>query len=418
MGLRPFFYFFGALVFLYVLFTHSEAGWGMGILYLVPLFIMVKFFYRKLIRPVDPLFSSAFYTFAYFIHLLVSVIRYWVYEVFYKAGDAISYHDDALIIAKHFAENGLSFHPDFVFIGTGSVKYILAFLYSFLPNSFMASHFLFTTISFIGCIFFYRAYRFARPDDRPDFYRMIIFFLPSIIYWTGAIGKDSWVFGASGIAAYGFIRFVQLDFVRGLLWLSAGLAGVAVVRPHVAGFMGLAMFAGSMFHTKWHSSKVTVLWAMRFGLMLLIGLFAFKYSTSFLTSEGLTGFSTEGIKEFIAKLQTRYAVGGSAFIALPIFTVLGPAYAFVNVLLRPFIWQAHNPQAIAASIESMIWVIIIIRRLKYARIRIFSVFKDPYSAFAFFYSGIMIAALVVQTNAGLLVRQRVMFLPFFWLLFC
>ena len=89
----------------------------------------------------------------------------------------------------------------------------------------------------------------------------------------------------------------------------------------------------------------------------------------------------------------------------------------MTALARPFPWEAHNAQSLLTSLETMIWLAFcwVQRRTFLEKLR--SLRSDPFAAFALFYSVITLLALTSIGNFGIIARQRVMALPFLWMLF-
>jgi hypothetical protein len=69
------------------------------------------------------------------------------------------------------------------------------------------------------------------------------------------------------------------------------------------------------------------------------------------------------------------------------------------------------------SLETMAWLVFcwFQRRVFVAKLR--GIRSDPFAAFAIIYSVITLMALTSIGNFGIIVRQRVMVLPFLWMLF-
>ena len=74
-------------------------------------------------------------------------------------------------------------------------------------------------------------------------------------------------------------------------------------------------------------------------------------------------------------------------------------------------------QSLIISLETVAWLVFcwIQRRVFLSKLR--SLRSDPFAAFAVFYSLFMLLALTSVGNFGIIARQRVMVLPFLWMLF-
>ena len=71
-------------------------------------------------------------------------------------------------------------------------------------------------------------------------YALLVLFLPSLLYWPSALGKDAWMVLGLGLISYGVARFLNRSVLIGALSFVPGMVGIVYVRPHVA----LVVFAG------------------------------------------------------------------------------------------------------------------------------------------------------------------------------
>lgn len=396
----------------FVMLQTETAGWDGGVLSLFLLFPLVVFIYRSRVRSIDPSFSAGLFYSAFVLKIAGSMARYWVAVGIYNSGDAIGYHEDALWLSGEFQKHGLSLLEGQTPLGTWGLKYLLGGMYQFIPLTIIASFFIFATLSFIGSVYFYRAFRLAYPQQSPVFYRVVIFFLPSILYWPSSLGKDALIFFASGIAAYGFCRFIQSSVLQGIGHLVFGVVIVALIRPHIGACMMMAMFL----------SYAICRWRGAFGIPKLLFLFvaavlALRLGVTFLFKADMADVSTEGIVEFYDIMQQRNDTGGSSFVGPALFSVAGAVFLATTVLFRPFPWEAGNPQMFLASLEGLLWagLIFLHRKTFFAKIRAWR--QNPWTVFCLFYSVLLIVSFVAFSNFGIIARQRVQFTPFFWSLF-
>ena len=106
------------------------------------------------------------------------------------------------------------------------------------------------------------------------------------------------------------------------------------------------------------------------------------------------------------------AQGGSVFAAQP---VRGPAdlpAAFVNVMLRPFAWQADNPLALVASLEGIVLIgVLVVRAPAVVRIPRLA-WQHRGVAFGAAFVTLFVLAFSNIANAGILARQRTQLFPF------
>lgn len=388
----------------------------MSIFYLLIISAYAYILYSKVILAVDDEFHPMLFLSAFAVKILGSITRFWVLaNVYNYSGDAGRYHSQGIRVAEYFRNFDFTSPVVHAPQGTKGVIYITGILYSFLPASALGAYYFFGTLAFTGSVFFYMAFRKVYPDVSPRFYRLIIFFLPSILFWPSSLGKDAWVFFGSGIAAYGVALLFKKGYLKGIVWFVIGLLLVSVVRPHVAGFIVLAFGLAYLIPRK-GSSEDFGLWFVRGLILLGIGMFFLSLSKDFLFSRGLDDISWMSLKEFYEHKRVVTMKGGSRFLSTSVFTIIGPFYALVTVLMRPLPWEAHNAQAMVSSLESVIWIGLFYWRRKVMWSRLKDIRGNPWVAFVFFYSIIMIMMLTTASNLGIIARQRVQFLPFLFML--
>ena len=67
----------------------------------------------------------------------------------------------------------------------------------------------FAWIGFLGLLLFWRAFRIGVPDGDGRRYMILVLFLPSLLYWPSAIGKEAWMMLGLGLCAYGIACVFQ-----------------------------------------------------------------------------------------------------------------------------------------------------------------------------------------------------------------
>ncbi len=387
------------------------------ILYLIMLSLVLIPLYKIGIKPADAAFPVSIFILAFLLKMAGGAARYWfLMDVYRGVGDAVRYHFEGMTVARHLSGLEFSFYihaPQ----GTKGLIYLTGIFYALLPDSLPGIFFLFSAIAFTGSVVFYRSYRLAYPEGSPVLYRYIIFFLPSVVYWPSSLGKDAWIFFSSSLVIYGLIVLFRKSSPKGMVWTALGLVLTAAIRPHVAGFLIISAGLAYLINTRPVKTKELI---YRFAAILFIlfaGYFVLSKSTEFLIGRGLEETSFEGVAEFY-QLRRLQSFGGGSKIMIPdLFSVYGPIYALVTVMLRPFPFEAHNVQALVSSLETTFWLGIFIKQRKVFISRITSVHRDPLIAFNVVYVLIMIFALSSAGNLGIIARQRVQFLPMLWMLF-
>jgi hypothetical protein len=291
--------------------------------------------------------------------------------------------------------------------------YITSAVFSVLPSSLVGACIFFGALAFCGSGFFYRALRVASPDSSPNVYRLLIFFLPSILFWPSSLGKDAWVFFCSGVVAWGWAAFARNRQVLALIPVAIALLGINLVRPHIAAFMAIALAAGFLVYGTTNLRNPLV-WLAGGAVIAGLVIFAVQSGQEFLKMQAL---SVDSLEEFYEEQQQDTSTGGSRYQAVSVFTPSGAVVGLFTALARPFPWEAHNFQTLLASLETLVWLVfcIVQRRVFLSKMR--SLRTDPVAAMALTYSVIVLLALTSIGNFGIIARQRVMMLPFLWMLF-
>jgi hypothetical protein len=396
-----------------------DEDWLPMLVYLVFVTLVAQVLYVAGIKPIDPTFPRSLFYLAFILKLVGSAIYYLILLNVYGYGDANAYHEMGRYLSEFFRRFDFSVLGSYArgVQGSASIASLTGLLYVVFPPSLSGSNFLFATLSFTGIVFFYRGFRLALPNTSPNFYRVIIFFLPSLLFWPSVLGKDAWILFGSGFVAYGLAGYARRTRLSDLLWTGTGLVIVYIARPHFAAFMILAAGIAFLGFYRINSLRRLLLWLLGAVLFIGVGTFVLQSAGQFLGLGPISEVSWGELEGFYTFRQQASTGGGGEFTTRTAFDVFGLVSAPVVVLLRPFPWEAHNPQAMVTSIESLVWLGLFWwrRRVFWARIR--SIRHDPWLAFNLIYSAIMIVALTTAGNFGIIARQRAAFLPFLWVLF-
>ena len=165
----------------------------------------------------------------------------WIYvnDHFYSGvADAYGYSSVGSQVAAQIRHGEFSFHLAH-FIGDGATSLITGIVYAIIGSNFLGGFFVFAFIGFVSLVLFYRAFRVALPEGDRLRYAKLVFFFPSLVFWTSAIGKDALISLGLGLGALGAAKILTRQR-GGLVLLGCGLALTALIRPHLA----LMLFAG------------------------------------------------------------------------------------------------------------------------------------------------------------------------------
>lgn len=327
------------------------------------------------------------------------------------AADARVYFQWGTEFAERFAR--LDFSPlhdpalwrNGQFLETNFVAYPTALFVSVLGPSWLGTYFAFGLLSFLGLVAYAVAYRRAFPGASYAPYWAWLFLMPSLWFWPSSIGKESIMLVGMGIATLGFAGRNGRS-----RWhvMALGLALVFCVRPQVVAVFLLAVVLSQWLHFgRWTGRRVAQAVAM-----LLIGLPGLWFAMS--TTLG-GDVSVEAIGEYVDTNASRNDAGGSSVGGVGA-SPAGVPVAIMNVLFRPFLWEAHNATSAISALElALMWGIVLLRRRELgAALRRWR--EHRMLRFAIPFVVLYVVALGMNlANLGLLARQRVLVFPLLFL---
>lgn len=345
------------------------------------------------------------------LKLLASFANYYVsFDVYGGVADAGGYHRSGVELAAGFRAGDFDVNLD-PLIGTNFVRLVVGIVYTLFGSSVLVGFLAFAWLGFWGLFLFYRAFVEGVPEGRVRSYRSLVFFLPSLLYWPSTIGKEALMLFALGIAAFGAARIMTGRTWQGLLVASGGLWLATMVRPHVAGLMGLALVAGFLLRPSRRDLGAVAPLAKGIALAgtVVLAVLLLDQADRFLRQN--TSVKSGSVADLLEETAERTSIGGSRFGPSVIDSPLMAPVAAANVLFRPHLLEVTSPQTLAAALETtfLLGLSIIRWRSWFASLR--SVRRQPYVAFALGFVVLFIVAFSAIGNLGLLARERVQVLP-------
>jgi hypothetical protein len=342
-----------------------------------------------------------------------ALLLIWVGFVVYGGlVDATGYHLRGTEIAQYIW--GLQFDQVVPFLqwGTDSIHFLTGVMYSVVGPTLYGGYLTYACLAFLGSYFFYRAFRMAFPQGKRRLYAVLVFFFPSILLWSNGIGKDALVFLFLGLFAYGGAQMSR-GRLKGFMPLALGILGVMWIRPHVAAMLALAFIMGFLVPGLGRGTARPVISAIGF---LVVGGFVWWLLPHLMIYLKIEELSLEGVLGLLQQQQSLTFGGGSAFQSVDISNPLNFPMAMVTVIFRPFFWEAHNLLAMVQSLEGVIFMGIVLWRMKSLGRALVSSLSNFYIRFILIYIIAFVVAYSAVQNFGTLVRWRTMMLPFFFML--
>jgi hypothetical protein len=315
-----------------------------------------------------------------------------------------------------------------------------AFLYDFLPAllyfftgpGLVGMFLLSGIVGFGGSYLFLKAFQVALPNEADTrFLGLSLFLLPSLVFWASLLGKDSWVFFFLGCISYAFAHLVRRLRLRYVLGIAGSIAILIPLRPQVAGVMALTV--GSAYFASFLSRRamgpVAVLRPVFVAgsALLVVTVFLTIVPRSLDVEVSAEGGSVEQVVNAVMNLGARKqfaqatdpSPSGSGSNIVPIYTEVTPEgvlralpFAVFTALFRPVIFEAHNPMAVGAALETTFLMGLILWRRRNLGAAIKAVFARPFIGFCMLSFILLILAVSFGGNLGAIARHRTMALPF------
>jgi hypothetical protein len=223
-----------------------------------------------------------------------------------------------------------------------------------------------------------------------------ILFLPSINFWTSAIGKDAPMFFALSLTVWSMLslkkRFVSFCVSLGIM---------VMFRAHIALMAATALAVASFFD---RSSSL----GRRLGLLTIAAAGMFLAIGPVQQTLDVDVTSVTSVSQFLDEKNAMYAsVGGTTSIGSAPFIV-----CVVSLLFRPFFFDAHGILGLIASVENAGWVFAFIYVVVHWRDLALLARRIVFIRFVLAFAFILLLSLsLVYYNVGLGLRERVMSYP-------
>lgn len=345
--------------------------------------------------------------------MLGTLAHYYVLEVVYGRGDANAYSRVGGDVAEALRSGQIqSPNPDARFVGTTFVEFVTGVVFAFTGQTTLGGFVVFSALGFVGMFLIYRAVRIAAPEIDERRFALLLFFLPSMIFWPSSLGKETLMLLSIGLFTYGAARLFT-HRGRGLPVIAAGCALSAMVRPHITLMLVAALLLATVVvRSRRATQEIPIGKMLRVVLAAGLLVWAAVAAGSFLEVDPT---DTSAVGQALDSTGEQTDTGGSAFSNVN--PLLFPV-AVVTVLYRPFPFEAGNLQAIIASFEATLLLGLTLHRRRDVWKALRSVRTSPTLAVALAYIMVFVYAYTGFNNFGLLARQRVQVYPFLIMLLC
>jgi hypothetical protein len=345
---------------------------------------------------------------------LLSAAAYLVLTnvLYHGVADFTLYDDKGTELAQSYRHGDWNF--DVPVPGYGFIQILTGLVYRVTGTSLLAAFFVFSWLAFWGLVMIVLAARTAVPEANIHRYGLLVLLLPSTLYWSSAVGKDAWMTLAIGLFALGAARLLVRR--RGaLLLLGLALLAAGLVRPHISLMLFVGLTAAYLARRSPGSLAGPMGKVLGIAVLGIVGLVIVQHAKSFL---GLDELSIASVNQSLARAGESSAGGGSSIDPPVGGSVTRLPWAVLTVVLRPFPWEATNPQTLVTSLEGA--ALVLASWWNWPRLRSLPrmILRRPYLLFVITYSALFVFAFSSLANLGTMARQRVQLLPLLLLVLC
>ena len=332
--------------------------------------------------------------------------------------------------AHEFDENLLYFNHNLGYLTTENNYMVVRFasiICFFTFGRLMATNLIFGMLAFTGAWKLFIFFEEQFPKLRKQL-AISILFLPTFLFWSSGILKDTLCVGALGWFTYSLYhlfyakRKLLLNFL--IVLFSAWLLYILKIYILLSFLPAIGIYLVLLNVGLVKNTLARVFVVLLFFFLVLVGF----VQLSDTMEKGIGNFAKEGIEERIVDLQDSYKVqqnrgGEGSYFTLGVtydgsmVSLLKTAPAAINAtLFRPYIWESKKISTILSSIESLILMLFTISVLLRCGIRPFfgAIFRKSAVLFCFIFS-ISFALFVGAStlNFGTLVRYKIPCMPFY-----
>ena len=339
------------------------------------------------------------------------------FQVYEGRADAEGYHGSGARLAKAFWEGNLAEQmrldaPEIT--GTPFINLVTGFFYAFTGPTKLGGFLIFSWLAFLGMFFFYKALAIGFPEANLRRYALLLFFMPTMLYWPSSLGKESWIIFTLGLASFG-VALILRHQPLGYPLAGLGLVGTAMPRPHITVLCFGALALAYMFRRQaWSDARLGPVGKV-VGIIVLLGAggFAVGQAASFFELDDVSSGSVTSVLDRATKQSGQ---GGSEFTPQPVKSPQDFPLATMAVVFRPYPWEANSAQALVSSLEGMTMLVLFAASIpKLARLPGL-IFRVPYVAYCIGFTIMFVIAFSSIGNFGIMTRQRAQLIPLFLVL--
>jgi hypothetical protein len=363
----------------------------------------------------DPWLTKAL-TACLILHLLAAPLQIWTVNHLYGGvADYTRYIYRGASLAGGFRHFDFSVAGVGGIVDNGSITIVAGALFALVGINQAAAFLIMSFLAFIGITCFYRAFTLTFSGAGHRRYGYLIFFLPSLIFWTADVSKEAIMIFLLGVLTYGCAQILaRTGGFRAWLLVLASCAGSVFVRPNemlliLGGFTIAMIFRQPSPSKKFEPARRTtslVLLASMVGVVM------------FLTLHFLPGLhGSVNLSQINKNNQGPGSGFGSSGVSYSQSPLAYPKDVYV-VLFDPLLFNAHGSGELVEALQNTVLLVMLVVGFRSLRILPRAAFARPYLLMSFIYVVSFCYFFASLGNLGLIAREATVMLPLYLALLC
>ncbi len=410
-----------------------------GATILVVIMIIISNFYKNSKKEEQPEYK--YFTWGLITKIVGAVALAFIYVFYYGGGDTQNYFIGAKVLSNSFFTEPFNYFrlllldnneipSDLVHI-TNKIAFaraseewfmikITSVLNLFSFNRYLISSLYISLIAFYGSWKMYKSFLFFFPKYHKATF-IAIYLLPSVIFWSSGILKDTITFAALGIFFYQFINIFfknKINIFKIIILITSSYVIYKLKAYIILGFLP-AIFIALYINYK-DRIRNKLIKQLTAPILFIIIIFAGYFLLSNLI-ESSNKYKVETLESRVQGFHSWHTTQGGSTYSLgeveytPV-GIISKIPASLNVTyFRPYLWEARNITSLMGAIESFAILILFLIVVWKNRLKlIITPFKNPFLALSLVYSIVFgFAVGFTSYNFGALARYKVPVMPFF-----
>ena len=308
------------------------------------------------------------------------------------------YSQTSMADSSTYYYDPLSWGPQPWALSTKLVTQICYVLKVGFDATYLDCFFIFQSVAFAGMMILARAFedieaRIGVPE-RQTYWALL--FLPSVNFWTAAIGKDAPMFFAISLSVW-----AMLSLRRRLPFFFIALAVMILFRAHIALMAALALAGASFF-----GSSASIGRKLGFFAVAMIG--TWLTSGAVESSIGVDPTDPSAVADYLEAQNNVFStIAGTTSIGDASYPV-----RIFSLLFRPLFIDAHGVLGLIASFENVGVILAVLYMIAHWRDVLHLWKQVPFVRYVLLFAFIVLLSLtLIYYNVGLGLRERVMTYP-------